>query len=144
MNRQRQPAANASPYEILARRQVLEIDNQVFDERLDSGVARCRRRTGRLLDDLLEVDRLEQRTNRRFERSLLPCRRAGGHSHCAHAQEHRHDWSYKELARKFAVDQHTSVLREFMVTRSRHPFAEIASRRRAADPRAPATSPPSV
>lgn len=55
MHRQRRAATDTDPEEVLPRRQVREIEGEILDERLDPCVSRCRRRSGRLTNDLRDV-----------------------------------------------------------------------------------------
>jgi len=52
MNSKRQPSADARPKQVLARRQILQVDHETLQHRLDAGVPRRWRWTGRLLYDL--------------------------------------------------------------------------------------------
>src|SRR5205809_7701425 len=56
MNGKRQSSADARPEQVLARRQILQVDHETLQHRLDAGVPRRWRWTGRLLYDLTEVN----------------------------------------------------------------------------------------
>src|SRR5437867_7540930 len=69
MNSKRQPSAYAGPKQVLARRQIFQVDHETLQHRLDAGVPRRWKWTGRLRYDL--AAEVNGRSEEKFVRCVL-------------------------------------------------------------------------
>src|SRR5215213_5527648 len=76
VNGEREPAADAGPEQVLSRRQMREVLNEIPGQRFDAGVPRGRWRTGRLTHDLTRVSLALDRGRGPLRCRLLCCNRS--------------------------------------------------------------------